>query len=236
MSLSQTSSRYQLGHPDVQSKPSFHHWKWDGADWDRARFELLGTSEGGPRDWEKELTEPDTVHEAAAIFQKHLFLTQSQSVPNKIIKHRHNTLDIPPISFAPADVLAEWWCEEHEVVSEIRNLDATAAVGIDGISARTLKNCATELAKPIATLLNRCLYEGEFPACWKVAKITPIEKVSGTDQVTEFRPISALPVLSKIAEKWLKGILSPVLFANPDWNQFGFTAGRSAEDARAAVQ
>ncbi len=66
--------------------------------------------------------------------------------------------------------------------------------------------------------------------------MTPTEKVADTNQVTEFRPISVLPVQSKIAEKWLKEIISPFLFANPDWNQFGFTAGRSAEDALAALQ
>ncbi|MCP3662720.1 MAG: reverse transcriptase family protein, partial [Gammaproteobacteria bacterium] len=78
---------------------------------------------------------------------------------------------------------------------------------------------------------NRCLHEGEFPRIWKHARISPIPKVPGTNPVNEFRPISVLPVLSKIAEKWLKRILRPFIMDRIDPNQFAYAAGRSTEDA-----
>ncbi len=67
------------------------------------------------------------------------------------------------------------------------------------------------MAPPISELLNRCLHEGEFPRIWKHARISPIPKVPGINLVNEFSPFSVLPVLSKIAEKWLKCILRPFI-------------------------
>ncbi len=88
-----------------------------------------------------------------------------------------------------------------------------------------------EVAPAITALINRCLFEGHFPKLWKHAKITPIPKVPGTNLVNEFRPISILPVLSKIAEKWLKLKLSPFIQDRLGPNQFAYSRGRSTEDA-----
>ncbi|MCP3666297.1 MAG: hypothetical protein GY696_27985, partial [Gammaproteobacteria bacterium] len=147
-----------------------------------------------------------------------------------------NRRDIEPTPLLPADIIADWWCEEHEVHAEIQKIKTDTAIGLDGISAKTLKSCAEQIVGPMSYILNRCLYEGEFPNPWKLAKITPIEKVPGTDQVSNFRPISVLPVLSKVAESWMKRILSPFLFERPDWNQFAFSSGRAVEVAIALLQ
>ncbi len=126
---------------------------------------------------------------------------------------------------------ARWTCQEVDVVFYIRQLRNDAAIGVDGISPKFLKNCADEVAPAICALINRCLFDSHFPNLWKSAKIIPIPKVPGTDLVSEHRPISILPVISKIAEKWLKDQLSPFIMANIDANQFAYSHGRSTEDA-----
>jgi len=44
---------------------------------------------------------------------------------------------------------------------------------------------------------------GEFPDSWKIAHITPIPKICSPSSSSEYRPISVLPVLSKLFEKVL---------------------------------
>jgi len=44
---------------------------------------------------------------------------------------------------------------------------------------------------------------GEFPDSWKIAHMTPIPKVHSPSSSSEYRPISLLPVLSKLFEKLL---------------------------------
>ncbi len=130
----------------------------------------------------------------------------------------------------------EWQCTGDEVEVFIKKLENDAAMGLDQISPHVVKKCAAELAPALATLLNKCLQEGKFPSSWKHSRICPIPKVSGTNMVNEFRPISILPVLSKVAELWMKKILTPFIMAKADENQFAYSAGRSTEDALNLLQ
>ncbi|MCP3666705.1 MAG: hypothetical protein GY696_30125, partial [Gammaproteobacteria bacterium] len=124
-----------------------------------------------------------------------------------------------------------WFCDEADVMLWISKLKNEVAVGCDGLSPRFLKACVAEIAPAISALLNRCLLDSEFPSIWKQAVITPIPKVPGTVSITEFRPISVLPVLSKIAETWMKEKLTPYIMEKVSPCQFAYAKGRSTEDA-----
>ena len=43
--------------------------------------------------------------------------------------------------------------------------------------------------------------ENRFPSTWKTARVIPLLKKGSTDDVNNYRPISILPVVSKILEK-----------------------------------
>ena len=74
--------------------------------------------------------------------------------------------------------------------------------GNDGISAKLLKIAAPGIIPSLTKLLNHCLQTKTFPNVWKVAKVTPVFKGNGSkDDKNNYRPISVLPVLSKIMEK-----------------------------------
>ncbi|MCP3661954.1 MAG: hypothetical protein GY696_05560, partial [Gammaproteobacteria bacterium] len=128
-------------------------------------------------------------------------------------------------------IMDEWRCEEADILYHIEGLDNNAALGLDGISPRIIKQCKAELAPVLAALLNKCLESGVFPSTWKKARMVPVPKIPGTCNISEFRPVSVLPVLSKIAEKWMKCNLLHYLHAHLNPNQFAFNIGRSTEDA-----
>jgi hypothetical protein len=87
-----------------------------------------------------------------------------------------------------------------EQVNElINNLSCSKATGVDGISVKILK-----LVSPVfflTKLLNMSLDKGIFPTKWKIARVTPLHKSGLRDDKNNYRPISVLPVISKICEK-----------------------------------
>ncbi len=104
-----------------------------------------------------------------------------------------------------------------------------SAVGLDQIPPHFLRALATPLSPVIAALVNRCVLEGVYPKIWKRSRVTPIPKIPGTQSVIEFRPITILPTISKLMEKWILYLLEDYLFTNS--HQFGFKAGSGTEDA-----
>ena len=78
------------------------------------------------------------------------------------------------------------------------------ASGIDNISARFLKIAASVIAPSVARLINYSFQVGVFPNHWKTAKVTPLHKGGDLDDASNFRPISVLPVLSKVINNRFK--------------------------------
>ena len=79
----------------------------------------------------------------------------------------------------------------------------------------SLERLGPTVSKPIAKLMNAAFDSGIFPRVFKVANITPIWKNKGskTDKAN-FRPISILPTLSKLAESVLHSRLIGHLVTN----------------------
>ncbi len=73
-----------------------------------------------------------------------------------------------------------------------------------------------------------------FPSIWKTARITAIPKEQGTSDPSKFRPISIVPIFSKLAESWLLQCLKPYL--KTSCFQFAFKCGSSVEDAIVMLQ
>lgn len=100
--------------------------------------------------------------------------------------------------------------------------------GIDKISTniilRTYKSCLHHLTY----FFNLCLQTATFPDRLKIALVVPIFKSGEKNKFTNYRPISLLPVFSKILEKLLQVNLISFLETNnilSDY-QFGFRKKR----------
>lgn len=90
-----------------------------------------------------------------------------------------------------------------------------------------------KLVPPITHLFNLSIEHNVFPSARKQAIVTPIFKSGNCYEVSNFRPISILPVLSKITEKVvikLTTYLADGKFGL-DPLQFGFRPNHSTETA-----
>lgn len=122
---------------------------------------------------------------------------------------------------------------ESEVHSILNGLRDDCAVGWDKISSRILKHAKHILVKPITHICNLSFYNGIFPAYFKIAIIHPIHKAGDKTMPNNYRPISVLPILSKILERLLNNRLTKFLYKYDilSQNQYGFISGRSTEGA-----
>ena len=73
--------------------------------------------------------------------------------------------------------------------------------GLDGLNVKLLKLAAPYISNCIAHICNLSLYSSQFPDNWKRAKVTPIYKTGDKSDVSNYRPISVLPITSKIIER-----------------------------------
>ena len=84
----------------------------------------------------------------------------------------------------------------------IMNLDLLKGSGPDCIPVVALKNCEPDLSYILVELFSKCLKESCFPDCWKVSSVVPVFKNVGERSTAKnYRPVSLLPVVSKVFEK-----------------------------------
>ena len=83
----------------------------------------------------------------------------------------------------------------------IRPLDPNKALRSDGISVRMLRLSATSISKPRHILFNNSVINECFPNEWKKANIVPVHKKDDKQIIKIYRPVSILPIYSKIFEK-----------------------------------
>lgn len=113
-----------------------------------------------------------------------------------------------------------------EVKSTIlKGLNPKKAPGFDLITGKVLRELPEKGMRYITILFNAILRLEYFPDEWKVAKIILIPKAGKNLELAEsYRPISLLPVLSKIFERLLLTRLNPLIIRDnliPE-HQFGF--------------
>ncbi len=101
------------------------------------------------------------------------------------------------------------------------------ATGPDRIPALLLRNCAPYICSSLCTFFNKCLALGEFPSAWKTSNITPIPKGIFSKNVTNYRPISLLPIISKVLQHCVYNKLVEHVSAHLHILQFGFLKGKS---------
>ncbi len=89
---------------------------------------------------------------------------------------------------------------EMSVLHELNKLRTNKATGLDGISAKLLKDSARVIV-PYLTILNLSLRCGSFPDIWKKGRVTPIFKTRDPTSTNNYRPITILPTLSKLLER-----------------------------------
>ena len=97
---------------------------------------------------------------------------------------------------------------ESSVSNIIVQFNPKKAKGGDKISVKLLKLGKPSLVKPIANLINTTISASTFPSKIKKAQLTPLHKKNDPMLKSNNRPVSILPIPSKIYEKVLSEQLS----------------------------
>ena len=111
--------------------------------------------------------------------------------------------DLDP-SYCPEEFL----CDEEEVLDLLLSLDTTKANGSDGISATMLKSTVYSIAPQITKLFNKSIMSGKLPSSWKLSSVVPVPKGNDNTNVANYRPISLLPIISKLLERHMYWVIA----------------------------
>ena len=91
--------------------------------------------------------------------------------------------------------------EPDEVMKILLSLDITKSADIYNISPKLLKLAAPVICDYLTVIFNKSFDEGTFPDLLKVAKVIPVHKSGSAFEASNYRPISLLPIISKVLEK-----------------------------------
>ena len=147
----------------------------------------------------KEIIEPEVDQKRADDYNK-FFATVGIRVQNEIMKkHPKKTA-----TFSKKEIKEKFIFKKEtpkRIEKIIDGLNVKVAVGKDQISARLIKDAKDTLAPIISQIINVGYEKNIFPDSLKCAIIKPIFKDGNQNEITNYRPISILPILSKIFER-----------------------------------
>ena len=119
---------------------------------------------------------------------------------------------------------------EDEVRQIIHNLKESSA-GWDSISSKIVKTTYMHFLTPLTHVLNLSLVSGVVPSELKIAKVIPLFKSGDASVFSNYRPVSVLPVFSKILERLMYSRLLSFININKILYkfQFGFREDHSPQ-------
>ena len=80
-------------------------------------------------------------------------------------------------------------------------MPSNKAPGHDKVNKKIIKTFLPHILPVVTDLINSSLLKGCFPKVWKLAEVVPHVKEGDHEVASNNRPISLLPVLSKVIER-----------------------------------
>ena len=119
----------------------------------------------------------------------------------------------------------------------INDLDGKKSGDIFNISPDLVKLSGQATSQILCIIFNFSITDGCFPSLMKPAKILPMHKGESALSVGNYRPISLLPIFSKIFERLIYNRLINFITENKILSelQFGFQKNKSTEQAVSAI-
>lgn len=121
-----------------------------------------------------------------------------------------------------------------QVLNIVSSLKRKDSKDINDMSTKVLDIMPHSFLTMIGYLFNRCVREGVYPSILKNVKVQPVFKGKGDVQsLKNYRPISLIPIFSKIFESLLSNNLMNYFYSNNLMNkqQYAYQSGRSTVDA-----
>ncbi|GFS64172.1 probable RNA-directed DNA polymerase from transposon BS [Trichonephila clavipes] len=127
-------------------------------------------------------------------FQENNITHSSDFIINRVVENyflNENNFDAPSPPPMPSEVL-----------NYIKKAQIKRAPGREGITNKILRNLTLPVIFQITNIISNIFITGHFPESWKHASVIPILKPGKPRGAADsYRPISLLPVLSKLAER-----------------------------------
>ena len=140
-----------------------------------------------------------------------------------------NDSSLPDLTYLTNHRLENIPITKIDILSQVRSLNINKSSGPDGISARMISISDESIVLPLKIIFSNILTTGIYPDVWKQANLTPIHKKGSKQLVSNYRPISLLPICSKLFERIVFKYLYNYLVSNDliTKNQSGFRPGDS---------
>ena len=90
---------------------------------------------------------------------------------------------------------------DENILKLIDRMKNNIAVGTDEINVKLIKDTKLTIAESLRQLVNLGYKKSKFPKCMKTAIVKAIHKKGETDDPSNYRPLSILPIVSKIFER-----------------------------------
>lgn len=115
---------------------------------------------------------------------------------------------------------------EEDIQKAMAKIKLKKSFGNDNVSGYFLKIAFPVISSSLVQIFNVSIETSTFPDAWKIARVTPIYKEGEKSEKSNYRPISVLPVISRLFEKLIFDQLYQYMnengFLSPD--QSGFRA------------
>ena len=122
------------------------------------------------------------------------------------------------------------YCSANEISDIIKGFDNSKS---SDIPIKIIKRSAPIINNVLSSCINKCMKSGFFPNHLELGKITPIFKKGDAELFENYRPISTLPIFSKIFERIIYDRLYSFFSSQNLLNQqqFGFRKKHSTSHA-----
>ena len=115
----------------------------------------------------------------------------------------------------------------NDIEKAIKELRDDCSTGFDQIPVKYIKPVSEFLSSPLTHIINNCISNNVFPDQWKIARISPIPKIDNPKDPVDYRPVSVLPILSKVFEKIMMKQMANHIERKLASTQSGFRPGHS---------
>ena len=106
---------------------------------------------------------------------------------------------VPPNSFLSGEFVDSMFFDittEQEVTEIVNSFRNGVASGYDNLPVSVIKESIDLIAKPLAHIVNLSISSGIFPDFLKIARVIPVFKSGDRRLMSNYRPVSVLPIFS----------------------------------------
>ena len=153
-----------------------------------------------------------------------------------ILKHKnHPSIIAIQNKFKGGHIFYFGELEKEEIQKEIHKLNNNKASQHSDIPTKIIKSNSDIFSGFLYVSVNSSIKSSLFPSCLETADVTPLYKRGKKDLKDNYRPVSILPVLSKLYERSLFKQISEFFENIFSKNQCGFRKGHSTQQCLLAM-